>query len=71
MADLGVCESGWCAQPAVVYVSGPTLGPSPRLLIIAGGRAAQLSESEVGILGVRCLDCACRAVEQLAEGSDR
>lgn len=64
---LGPCMSGWCDRPAVVYVSGPTNGRSPRLLLIAGDRAELLASGELGVLGGRCLDCACNAVMDLVE----
>jgi hypothetical protein len=68
--DLGPCASGWCDRPAVVYVSGPTCGTSPRVTIIGGERALILTE-QVTALSVRCLDCAVHAVEDVAAGSVR
>lgn len=64
--DLGPCEQPWCDRPAVAYVSGPTLGRSPRLLIVAGERAAQLAAAATGLDtygALRCLDCAAGALE--------
>lgn len=60
--DLGLCEAAWCWRPAVAYVSGPTLGRSPRLTVIAGERAAVLAGGRTyGAL--RCVDCVLAAVE--------
>lgn len=64
--DLGPCEVAWCFRTAVVYVSGPTLGPSPRVLLVAGERAAQLSAARTGLDtfgNLRCVECAQHAVE--------
>lgn len=58
MTDLGPCMSGFCNNDARVYVFGPTLGASPRLLVIAGTRAAQLADSPAGALNALCGDCA-------------
>jgi hypothetical protein len=68
--DLGPCASDWCDRPAVVYVSGPTCGTSPRVTIIGGARAMVLAE-QVTALSVRCLDCAVHAVEDVAAGMVR
>jgi hypothetical protein len=65
---LGECEADWCDRPAVAYASGPTLGRSPRLLLVAGERAAQLAaaSTERGTYGVRrCADCLVALVDQL------
>ncbi len=66
MTDLGLCLSGWCDREAVVWVAGPTLGPSPRLTVVGGVRASELSSGELGVLGPRCLECAFAAVEEVA-----
>ncbi len=65
VTDLGPCLSGWCGRDGVVYVSGPTLGRSPRVLVIAGERAQELAAGEHGV-NVRCVDCAFDAVAQAA-----
>jgi hypothetical protein len=57
--------SGWCERDGAVYVSGPTYGRSPRVLVIAGQRAVELASGEHGV-NVRCLDCAIDAVVQAA-----
>jgi hypothetical protein len=64
--DLGPCEAAWCFRPAVAYVSGPTLGRSPRVTVIAGERAAQLAAANTGLDtygALRCVDCVLAAVE--------
>lgn len=63
--SLGLCEQPWCDRPAVAYVSGPTLGRSPRLTVIAGARAAQLAAS-IGrdtFGALQCVDCLMAAAE--------
>jgi hypothetical protein len=64
--ELGPCEQPWCERPAVAYVSGPTLGRSPRVTVIAGDRAAQLAAAATGLDtygALRCVDCVVAAVE--------
>ena len=66
MAGLGPCEQPWCDRPAVAYVSGPTLGRSPRLLVVAGERAGLLAAAVTGLDthgALRCVDCVLAAVE--------
>jgi hypothetical protein len=63
--DLGPCGYDWCDRPAAVYVAGPTLGKSPRVTIIGGRRPAELAVL-LGVLSLRCLDCAVHAVEEVA-----
>ncbi len=65
MTDLGPCMAGWCGRAGAVYVSGPTYGRSPRVLVIGGVRAAELAAGERGV-NVRCVDCALDAVVQAA-----
>ncbi len=63
--DLGPCEQPWCDRPAVAYVSGPTLGRSPRLAVIAGERAVVLAAAHTGLDtygALRCVDCLVNAV---------
>jgi hypothetical protein len=55
----------WCGNAATVYLAGPTLGPSPRLTIVAGTRAVQMIDGAQS-MGAHCLDCAVHAVERLA-----
>ena len=57
----------WCTRPAVVAIHGPTLGPSPRVIIVGGDRALQTVDSEVGAVSGRCLECAWSAVEDVAK----
>lgn len=69
MADLGPCMADWCSNPAAVAIHGPTLGPSPRVIIVGGERALLTVDSELGALSARCLDCAWNAVEDLAKAA--
>jgi hypothetical protein len=71
MPDLGPCAVDWCWRPAVVAVFGPTLGPSPRLIVVGGERALQMVDSELGALSPRCLDCAWNTVEDIAKRSSQ
>ena len=48
MTGLGPCMSGWCERDADVYVAGPTLGRSPRVIVISGERAEQLAPEHGG-----------------------
>jgi hypothetical protein len=76
LPDLGLCTRPQCTAAAVVYVGGPTLDPSPRLLFIAGPRAAMLTgqSARAGQLGGRlsnvlCLDCAILVLKSITQGS--
>lgn len=63
--------NGWCDAPATLYVYGPTMGSSPRLTVIGGVRAAEMttdSEPSAFALGARCTDCAVTLVEAVAKG---
>lgn len=70
--DLGECQQPWCSQPAVAYVSGPTLGRSPRVTVIGGERAAQMAEKLAAPAdadltafmygAMQCIDCVLDAV---------
>lgn len=66
---LGPCAGPWCDRPAAVYVIGPTLGRSPRLIVIGGDRALELASRPdgTGWEQVRCLDCAAHAVEDVVQ----
>jgi hypothetical protein len=65
--SLGTCMRPSCDREAVLFMAGPTHGRSPRLLLIGGERAEQLTTGELGVLSGCCLDCACRAVESLVQ----
>lgn len=65
--DLGPCERPLCDRPAVAYVSGPTLGRSPRLTVIAGERAEMMRNLAAAGLdtygAMQCLEHLVDAVE--------
>lgn len=68
--DLGPCMNGWCDSPATVHVFGPTMGPSPRITIVGGVRAAEMTADGVpsdSALGARCTDCAVALVEAVGK----
>ncbi len=68
--DLGPCMNGWCDNAATLYVYGPTMGSSPRLTVIGGARAADMTSDSAPsdfALGARCTDCAVTLVEAVAK----
>lgn len=60
------CTNGYCTADAVFYVSGPTLGRSPRILLVGGERARELLAGPLGAGAGLCADCASLLVEGAA-----
>jgi hypothetical protein len=65
-ADTVGCRTPLCDRPAVVYLGGPTLGRSSRLLILGGPRASLLTKpAALGAGHASCAECAHDAVDEL------
>lgn len=65
LLNLGRCMDGFCDRTALVYVAGPHYGPSARVTIISGPRAAELASGD-GVANLRCIECAQFIVARVA-----